>query len=365
MNPRVLTGVVVSSLESLGFDPFFSEQHVRLDRADLVPARVGAEGRGRYGLLGCTASTGELKGRLRHELDPVDWPVVGDWLAVADNEHHAVIHHIFDRRTAMVRRAAGTASGIQVVAANVDLFFIVTAANRDFNVRRLERYLAAVWDSGAEPVVVLNKIDIGGVIEDMAEAIEAVGSGVPVVRSSAITGDGLNDLRRHLGYGKTVGLVGSSGVGKSSLVNRLLDREAQFVRTVRKDDKGRHATTRRELIELPDGGMLIDTPGMRELGLIDDAGGVDHAFADIATLAEECHFRDCQHEGEPGCAVAAAVDAGTLDRSRLESYHKLQREIAAAERRRDPRLASHSKRRWKWISKAMRARSKDDPKHRR
>jgi ribosome biogenesis GTPase len=356
---------VVSSLESLGFGPFFSAQCDLLDRPDLVPARIAAEGRGSYSLRGCRAPAGELRGRLRNELGPLERPVVGDWVLVADSEDRSIIHHVLERRTTMVRRAAGTTTGIQVVAANVDLFFIVTSANRDFNLRRLERYLAAVWDSGAEPVVVLNKIDIGDAIEGMVDQIGEVGFGIPVVRVSALTGAGLDDLQSHLARGKTVGLVGSSGVGKSSLVNRLLGNEVQEVRTLRRDGKGRHTTSRRELIELPDGGILIDTPGMRELGLIEDAGGIDTLFADITALAEECRFRDCEHQGEPGCAVAAAVEAGKLDKARLASYHKLRREIAAAERRRDPAHAGHPKRRWKWISKASRARSKVDPKRKR
>jgi ribosome biogenesis GTPase len=185
------------------------------------------------------------------------------------------------------------------------------------------------------------------------------------VRVSAVTGDGMDDVRAHLAGGKTVGLVGSSGVGKSSLVNRMLGSDAQAVRTLRSDGKGRHATTRRELIELRDGGILVDTPGMRELGLVEDAGGVDHLFADIVAMADGCRFRDCQHQGEPGCAVAAAVDAGDLDGARLASYHKLQREVAAAERRRDPTQAGRPKRRWKSVSKLVREMKKNDPKHKR
>jgi len=265
----------------------------------------------------------------------------------------------------MVRRAAGSASGIQIVAANVDLFFIVTSANRDFNVRRLERYLAAVWDSGADPVFVLNKIDLGNNIHDMAAAMAETGFGVPVVLVSARTGEGLRDLRDHLGPGKTVGLIGSSGVGKSTLVNCLLGRDAQHVKTLRRDEKGRHATTRRELIELPEGGILIDTPGMRELGLVEDVGGVDHIFADINELGKKCRFRDCRHRGEPHCAVTAAVEAGELDAARLASYLKLQREIAANEWRRDPTHTGRAKRRWKSISKAIKALERSDPKRKR
>lgn len=355
----------MNSLETLGFSPFFSSQFEKLDRKDLVPARIASEGRGVYRLLGCRVAIGELKGTLRRQLDSISRPTVGDWIAVDDSGDRALIHEILDRRTAMVRRAAGTESGVQVVAANVDLFFIVTSANRDFNMRRIERYLAAVWDSGAEPVVVLNKIDAGGAVDEMMEEIEAAVPGVTVVKSSAVTGDGVEDLRGYLEIGRTVGLVGSSGVGKSTIANQLLGSAAQHVRAVRRDEKGRHATTRRDLFELPDGAILIDTPGMRELGLIDDAGGVATLFADVIALGGECRFRDCKHGDEPGCAVVAAAEAGELDYARLTSYRKLQREIAAAERRRDPTLGRNSKRRWKSINKAWRARSKSDPKRER
>jgi ribosome biogenesis GTPase len=355
----------LSSLESLGFDLFFSEQFGLLNDRELVPARVVSAGRGSYHLAGCRAPLGELRGRLLRDLSGPERPTVGDWVAVMDDLDRAIIHHVLNRRTELVRRAAGTVAGTQVIAANVDLFFIVTSANRDFNLRRLERYLAAVWDSGAEPVVVLNKIDLGGDIKGLIDEVGTVAFGVPVVKASAVTGEGLTELRQHLAPGRTVGLIGSSGVGKSSLVNRLLGREIQPVRTVRRDEKGRHATTRRELIELPDGGLLIDTPGMRELGLIDNAGGIDNLFADIATLEENCRFRDCSHQGEPGCAVVAAVESGELNEARLTSYHKLQRELAAFARRRDPAQAGRSKLRWKAINKAQREYKKINPKKKR
>jgi len=352
-------------LESLGFGPFFAEQLERLERPGLVPARVVAEGRGEYWLRGCRSPIGELGGRLRHELGSRARPIVGDWVAVAEETGTAVIHHLLERRTAMVRRAAGTEAGAQVVAANVDVFFVVTSANRDLNARRLERYLTAVWESGGTPVLVLNKIDLGGDLDAMTETIDEVGLGVPVVRVSAETGDGIDGLVGFLAPGQTVALVGSSGVGKSSLINRLLGRAAQEVRELRDDERGRHATTRRELIELPGGGMVLDTPGLRELGLVEDAVGMDASFADVAALADECRYRDCGHQGEPGCAVAAAAADGRLDGARLESYHKLQREIAAAERRRDPILGQRPKRRWKEVQVAFHARTKVDPKFRK
>jgi ribosome biogenesis GTPase len=349
----------------LGYGPFFSEQHDRLGRPELVPARIAAEGRGNYWLRGCRAPIGELRGRLQHELGPSERPVVGDWVLVVDDEDRAIIHHILDRNTEMVRRAAGSKSDLQVIAANVDLFLIVTSANRDFNIRRLERYLAVVMDSGAQPAIVLNKIDIGTNVDEMVEEIASVGVGIPVLQTSAFTGVGMDELRGYMAPGKTSAFIGSSGVGKSSLINRLLGREVQSVRTLRRDEKGRHATTRRELIELPGGGVLIDTPGMRELGLIEDEGGVDNLFKDILELGKGCRFKDCRHQGEPECAVAAAVEAGELDSGRLANYHKLQREIAVAEQRRNPAHAGRSKKRWKSLSKTIRNYYKLVPKDKR
>ena len=354
----------LTTLASLGFDDFFASQLAQLDSA-WVPARIVSEGQSSFHVAGCRAPLADLSGRLLKSLNKLSRPVVGDWVAVIDGADRASIQHVLERRTTLVRRAAGTKSEPQVVAANVDVFFVVTAANRDFNERRLERYVTAVWNSGAEPVVVLNKIDLDTDLEPMLEAIERAAIGVPVVRASAATGAGLDELREHIGPGRTVSFIGSSGVGKSSLTNRLLGRDVQAVAGLRNDDRGRHTTTARQLIELEGGGVLIDTPGMRELGLLDDAGGIETSFTDVLAFAERCKFRDCAHAGEPGCAVTAAVARGELPAERFAGYRKLLAEVAAADRKRDPILAGRSKARTKEISRALRARAKLDPKLKR
>ena len=365
MPHHAVRALPLTTLESIGFDEFFAAQLAAAGETDWVPARVASEGRKTFALLGCRAPLGELAGRLRRSLAPEERPVCGDWVAVTDGEHRAVIQHVLERRTALVRRAPATDADVQVLAANVDVFFVVTAVNRDFNVRRLERYLTAVWNSGAEPVVVLNKVDLEPDLAPFLEQIESVAIGVPVVRSSAVTGEGLDELRAYTGFGRTVGFIGSSGVGKSSLTNRLLGQEVQAVGGLRADEKGRHTTTARQLVMLPGGGLLVDTPGLRELGLVDDAGGLDVSFPDVAQFAAHCKFRDCRHDGEPGCAVAEAVARGELSAERFESYRKLQREIEAAERKRDHAAAARERQKWKTIHKALRARSKVDPKLKR
>ena len=354
----------MATLEALGFDEFFASQLARLERADWVPARIASEGQSSFHLLGCRAPLGDLTGNLLKTLARLERPVAGDWVAVTDGDR-ALIQHVFERRTTLVRRAAGTKAAPQVVAANVDVFFVVTSANSEFNERRLERYVAAVWNSGAEPVVVLNKIDLQEDLAPLIEAIERAAVGVPVVRVSAVSGDGLEELRGHVSTGRTIGFIGSSGVGKSTLMNRLLGRELQATAGLRNDERGRHTTSARQLVDLPGGGLMIDTPGMRELGLLDDAGGMDVSFADVTAFAEGCKFRDCAHAGEPGCAVEGAVEAGTLPAERLASYRKLLREVAAAERSRDPILAGRTKQRWKAIQRGLRARREIDPKLKR
>jgi len=331
-----------------------------LGDAALVAARVAVEHRGAYGLLGCEAETARPAGRLRG--DGGVWPAVGDWVAVAPAPGGGVIHHVLPRASLLERKRPG-ANQAQVVAANVDVVFAVTTAERPPNLRRIERTLALIAASGARPAVVLNKVDLARDAAGDVRALAAVSGGAPCLATSAATGVGIDALRALLPLGATGAMLGPSGAGKSSLVNALLgdDRLATgFVRLT--DAKGRHTTTRRELLELPGGGCLIDTPGMRELGLWDAGDGIDRTFAELAKLAAACRFRDCRHRGEPGCAVAAALDSGALDAARFASFDKLRREEAFHERQHDARSAAASKGRWKAIHKQQRARRRVDPK---
>lgn len=357
------------SLNQLGFSEFFSQQLASLDTPGLVPARVSATSQSRFQLLGCSAPFGELSGRLRHELQGAERPTTGDWVAVEEHltdgqVERAVIQAVLPRRTQLLRRAV-RGGGAQVVAANVDVFFIVTSANQDFSPRRLERYVTAVWDSGARPVIVLNKLDLTESPADFIAEIEAATPGADVLAMSALSGAGLEQLQALLQPGLSFGFVGSSGVGKSSLVNCLQGQATQATLDLRDDGTGRHTTTRRELIPLPGGSVLIDTPGMREFGVVATEDSLDTTFSDIAELAAQCRFHDCTHTTEPGCAVSLAAEAGTLGAERLAAYRKLQREAAAFERRSDPAQMNNAKRHWKTIHKQMRQFDKSNPGRRK
>lgn len=343
-------------LQALGWDDFFRSRLEQLHDDDLRPARVAVAHGTRYELLGSDTQWAELTGRLRHDAaDSLQRPAVGDWVAVARGR----IHHVLERKTRLVRQGAGERTGAQVVAANVDVVFVVSALDRDFNPRRIERYLTVVWDGGARPVLVLNKADACGDIAPFLDALGPVAMGVPVVTTSALAGTGTEGLQAHLGPGITAALVGSSGVGKSTLINHLLGREALRTGHTRAGaGKGRHITTHRELLPLGAGGMLIDTPGMRELGLWDAGEGLRAAFADIDALAARCRFRDCTHQGEPGCAVTEQVPA-----ARRDSFARLVREQAHQEQRQQGAQARHNtKQRWKQATKAMRAHKKLRPR---
>lgn len=331
--------------------------------AGFEAGRVALEHRGAYQVLtpagDCWA---EVAGQLRHQLDSwQDFPAVGDWVVMQPQpEGAAVIHAVLPRQSQFVRKAAGGKTEGQVVAANVDTVFLVTGLDGDFNLRRIERYLVAAWESGANPVIVLNKADACPAVGDRIRDVEAIAIAVPIHALSAATGDGLESLDAYLGPGQTVALIGSSGVGKSTLTNYFLGAEYQATQTVRQDDsRGRHTTTGRHLLTLPSGALLIDTPGMRELQLWSSGEGLQATFADIEALAAHCRFRDCRHQGEPGCAIEAAIAAGDLEGDRLVSYHKLQREQQWLDQRQDAHASLNTKRRWKTIHKAMRRQSKE------
>jgi ribosome biogenesis GTPase len=323
----------------------------------LVPARVSVQQRG---ILTLVTEGGEafatLAGRFVREAAQGDFPVAGDWVAVAlQPDGSAVIHGLVPRRTAFIRRApADSGQTEQVVAANADVALLVAALTRDLNLRRLERYLALAWTSGAEPVILLTKADLADDLDAQVAEVEAIASGVPILVLSVVDGNrGLDDLRALLEPGKTAVLLGSSGAGKSTLVNALMGSERMVTQETRAaDERGRHTTTHRELILLPSGALLLDTPGMRELGLVESLDGLTDAFADIEELALQCRFNDCAHETEPGCAIRAALEDGTLDPVRWESFVKLEREQAFLERKGDPAAQAAERRRWKAIGKA-------------
>jgi ribosome biogenesis GTPase len=330
--------------------------------AGLTPARVVVQNRGLYRLVARECElAGTLSGRFAHEAADGDYPVTGDWVAIAarPREGSATIHHLLPRTSVFVRRASGPGGGQQTIAANVDLALLVSSLNADLNPRRIERYLATAYASGADPVIVLTKSDRCADVAEGVASIEAVAFGVPVLAVSALTGEGVNALRARLFPGKTAALLGSSGVGKSTLVNALAAREVMVTREIREDDaRGRHTTTHRELILLPSGALVLDTPGMRELGLWESDDGVSATFADIAALARQCRFNDCTHAREPGCAVREAIGNGELAVERFESYLKLNRELAWLERKENPEARIEARKVWIRRTKNYRARMK-------
>ena len=279
----------------------------------------------------------EVSGKLLYEaLQQEDLPAVGDWVAISprQNEGRGTIHQVLPRSSKFSRKAAGINTREQIVAANIDTVFIVNSVNNDFNLRRMERYLLLAWESGANPVIILSKADLCENVEEIIEEAETVAIGVPIHAVSTYIGLGMEALKQYFSQGQTVALLGSSGVGKSSLINYLLGGTVQKVQDLRHDgQKGKHTSTHREIFVLPEGGLIIDTPGMREIQLWDAEEGLQEAFEDVEAIAAQCFFKDCKHDREPGCAVRAAIQDGTLSVDRLESYKKLERELRFLEQK--------------------------------
>ena len=353
-------------LTALGWNPALGEAFQMYEAQGLVPGRVSLEHTHIYRVLTADGEwLARVAGRLRHEaVGRSDFPGVGDWVAVepeAQGGEHR-IRAVLPRSSRFSRRAAGDATEEQIVAANIDVVFIVGSLDHNFNPRRLERYLLVAQESGADPVIVLNKADLVVTpteLEARCDEVRALGPDVKVYAVSCQQPGTLEPLRRYLGPGRTGALLGSSGVGKSTIANRLIGHDLLRTNEVRDiDSKGRHTSTSRQLVLIPAGGMLIDTPGMRELQLW-DAGGLAETFTDIAAMADGCRFRDCRHKGEPGCAVLAAVAAGQLSAQRLESFVKLAAEQERAERQQDERALIEEKRKGKIGAKALQKRLRD------
>ena len=347
------------SITKWGWNSYFEVFWGGGNWGDAVPVRVIAQQRKFWRVAGdfgeCWAEAG---GKLRLAADQgADWPATGDWVVVEVHgaDSSAVIQEVLPRRGKFVRKSPGKKVNEQVIAANVDTALLVSALDGDFNPRRVERYLAQCWESGARPVIVLNKADACEEAREKAAEMERVAMGTAVCVVSARTGQGFGELEEFLRPGQTLVLLGSSGVGKSTMANRLLGQMVQEVQPVRESDsKGRHTTTTRELFVLPGGALLMDTPGLREMQLWDAEQGVAQTFSDIDALAGQCRFVDCRHEGEPGCAVLAALDGGTLDAARLENRRKLMREQEFLRRKVDPEARQEQKEQWKKIQRAAR-----------
>ncbi len=346
------------ALETLGWDADWTSAFEQLEDDNLVPARVAAQHRGSYVVWSADRELHAAPaGRLFHAHEvggPL--PAVGDWVTVETEADPATITSILDRRSAFVRKRAGRGSQDQVLAANVDAAFLLAGLDDDFSLRRLERYIATAWESGAEPVVVLTKTDLCRDVPAAVLAVESVAIAVPVHPVSNLTGEGIDALGAHLRPGYTVVLLGSSGVGTSSLLNRLAGTNVMPTAELADDGTGRHTTTYRELIRLPGGALVIDTPGLRELQFWE--GDLSAAFEDIEALAAECRFRNCAHVREPDCAVLAAVDEGRIELDRLRSWRKFQRELESIAARTDHRLRLAQKKRWKQHAAIARQRSR-------
>lgn len=325
-------------LTKLGWNKDYEIAFKEYEGKGYKPGRIFAEYKNIYKVM-CEDGEmlAEISGKLHFGAESQgDFPAVGDWVAVTvrANESRATIHHILPRKSKFSRKAVGSNIDEQIVAVNIDTVFIVNSLNNDFNVRRMERYLLLAWESGANPVIVLSKSDLCDDIDEKIAETEAVAIGVPIHVVSTYTGAGLDELKSYFKEGRTIALLGSSGVGKSSIINYCLGDAVQIVQELRNDgQKGKHTSTHREIFMLPEGGLIIDTPGMREIQLWDANEGLQETFEDVEALAVGCFFRDCRHNNEPGCAIREAIENGILSEGRLESYKKLQKELIFLEKK--------------------------------
>lgn len=337
-----------SQLALLGWDEWFHERFALFAHQGYTPARVIADFGAEYLVRDGEESLRATAGRhLRN--DGAQLPAVGDWVALRHRDPASTIHGWVERKTAFTRKVTWVETKEQVLAANVDIAFVVASA-QDVNARRIERYLTMAWQSGAVPVVVLTKSDIAASPDDLRVELESVAMGTPVLVTSAITGEGIETLADQLRPARTGVLLGPSGAGKSTLINRMAGADVMKTRTVHRSGEGRHMTSHRELFQLPGGGMIIDTPGLREAQLWKGEDALGNLFEDIEQIAMDCRFNDCEHRSEPGCAIKAAIARGELDAARLESYRKLQRELRAVAAKSDVRLRTEERRKWKQIA---------------
>lgn len=338
--PKLQGGTMDRKLVALGLnDEIIKEFEDQCDKGYL--GRVVAEYQGVY-RVGTKAADilAKVSGKFMNSaMEDSTYPVVGDWVSVDRISNHAgegIISKVFSRKSAVTRKVAGIRAEEQIIATNIDYIFICMSVNKDFNIRRLERYLTIGWNSGAIPVVILTKIDLSENLDQIKHAVANIAIGMDVLYVSSFSGEGIDEIHKYLSGGKTIAFIGSSGVGKSTLINNLLGEEKMAVKNIRQSDhKGKHTTTHRELIVIENSGLVIDTPGMREIQLLDHEEGMDDSFSDIMDLENQCKFSNCKHITEPGCAVKEAIENGTISTERLESYNKLLREINYMKRKSD------------------------------